>query len=360
MAAGRNEARVFTSIWKDKAFTALSPSAQRMYLFLLSQSDLSFCGVISLRERRWARSAKGLTADQVQDDLKALAEPKPEPFPEGFDEGSWRPLVVIDEDTEELFVRSLIRNDGIWKIPNLLKSAREAATLVESEEIRAALLEELRRIPVEQSSSDQVRRVLADFISDLDEGSGNPSPNPSRKGDADPSPNPSGNPSPDPSQGRGESNGEVLKDSPNPCTPPPSTPARARAATPAPAEKTGEGEGDRDQTTDFQLVAEVREIRSEWTTRSIVRALNDPEVLERPAHLVPGAMLAVARDPESRAPGRLAQNGPWWHAAVERNRPAGPDWCGHCDHPDTRLVELGDGTVDKCPTCHFSRSREVS
>lgn len=217
--AGRSEARIFASIWNDKAFKSLSPSRQRQYFFLLSQPDLSYCGVIPLRARRWARSAEGLTVDHVQDDLEGLAQP--------FPEGSTKPLIVVDGDTEEVFVRSLIRLDGIWKIPNLLKSAREAATLIESPRIRAALLEELLRIPVDESGSTLVRTILAEFISDLEEGLGNGPGNPPANGSA----NPSANPSAEGSQGEGERNGSSRRNPPSPVTPAPGAPEPLRTRT---------------------------------------------------------------------------------------------------------------------------------
>ena len=68
----RSEARIFTSIWKDPDFLALSPSAQRLYMFLLSQDDLTYSGVMPLRERRWASKAAGMTVTDVEQDLKAL------------------------------------------------------------------------------------------------------------------------------------------------------------------------------------------------------------------------------------------------------------------------------------------------
>lgn len=204
----RDEARIFASIWKDEDFRKLPPTAQRLYFFLISQPDLSYCGVIPLRVGKWARSAAGLTTTDVLMDLKVLAESAPRPF------------IILDEETEEVFVRSLIRNDGIWKQPNLMKAARQAAKLIESPRIREALVEELKRIPIEKSDSRLARKVLAEFLEDLGEHpdfptdipSSNPSGNPSGKGSDDPSGNPSrnpsgnpsGDPSADPSQGKGE------------------------------------------------------------------------------------------------------------------------------------------------------------
>ena len=49
----RSEARLSVEIWNDPDFLALSADAQRMYMFLISQSDLAHDGVLALRERRW-------------------------------------------------------------------------------------------------------------------------------------------------------------------------------------------------------------------------------------------------------------------------------------------------------------------
>lgn len=205
----RSEARIFTTIWQDAQFLALSEGAQRLYLFLLSQPDLSHCGLIALRERRWARSAAGLTPDRVTSALKELDAAR---------------FVVIDEDTEEVLIRSLIRRDQIWKQPNIMKSAREAAQLIESSHLRVCLLEELRRLPPEDAS-DLARRVLADFIVDLEKGSGNPSANPS----GNPSNEPSAAPSGAPSQGKGEGYGGKGEASPLPGIPSPLPPSAGTA-----------------------------------------------------------------------------------------------------------------------------------
>lgn len=193
----RSEARVFTSIWRDEDFLALPPSAQRLYLFLLSQDDLSYCGVLPLRERRWAAKAAGMSVADVEHDLKTLegtAYPSPDPDPAQ----AKTPFVIIDRDTGELLIRALIRRDGIWKQPNLLKQARDSAEQVESRQIRAALLAELHRIPLEESGSELVRRVVAEFAEDLEKGgpypSAYPSLNPLDEANADPPDSPSASP----------------------------------------------------------------------------------------------------------------------------------------------------------------------
>jgi hypothetical protein len=228
----RTEARIFTSIWRDEAFTALPASAQRLYMFLISQDDLAYCGVIPLRQPRWAKKAAGLTVAEIEHDLKTLEGTA---YPSGNPDQqiARTPFVVIDRDSGELLIRSLIRRDGIWKQPNLLKQARDSAEQIESPQIRAALLSELRRLPLDETASELVTRVVAEFIQDLEQSCPNPSaypsPNPSEEGHD----NPSDEPSDDPSQGIGEGYGLSEGVSPNPHSPVPLLPGTRSAPPPA-------------------------------------------------------------------------------------------------------------------------------
>jgi len=127
----RSEARVFTAIWNDLEFTALAPATQRLYLFLLSQPDLSLAGLLPLRRKGWAHNtAEGLTETALKRDLDRLQDA-------GF--------VVVDEDTEELLVRSLVRRDRVLRAPKLIKPLTAAAGMIKSPRIRRVLLGELER-----------------------------------------------------------------------------------------------------------------------------------------------------------------------------------------------------------------------
>lgn len=138
----RNFGRIFSSIWDDEDFQALSRTAQCQYVFLLSQSDLEHSGVIPLRERRWAKSCNELTSDRVTEDLKALEASR---------------FIEVDEDTEELLVRSLIRRDEVWKQPNVFKSAAASVRAVKSPRIKAVLHDELKRLDLSKASAEVVR-----------------------------------------------------------------------------------------------------------------------------------------------------------------------------------------------------------
>ena len=207
----RTEARIFTSIWKDGDFLSLPPSAQRLYMFLLSQPELTYCGTMPLRAARWVPKAAGLTLADIERDLKELeGSAYPSADPPGLFPGPGpirSPFVITDGETGELLVRSLLRRDNAWKQPNLLKQAMDASEEIESPRILLALLAEVRRLPVDDSPSEQVKTLTAQWIKDLEQGTPHPSaypsayppPNPRDYPEDDPSADGSGNPPDDPS-----------------------------------------------------------------------------------------------------------------------------------------------------------------
>lgn len=136
-------------------------------------------------------------------------------------------------------------------------------------------------------------------------------------------------------------------------TPSPS-PLAEDTTTPSGPGSGGEGE----DSPILELVAEVRALKAGWGTRSIVRALTHADVAERPWPVVRRAMLAVAADPASQAPGRLLADGPWWNLPDPAAAAAAPPttWCGEC-HESTRRIEHPDTGADlgPCPDCHYSR-----
>jgi len=115
---------------------------------------------------------------------------------------------------------------------------------------------------------------------------------------------------------------------------------------------TGEGEDQSEEGQDRdELVAQARVIRPDWSTASIRRALGAPEVRERPWPLVRVALLAIAADPASQQPGRLAHDGPWWRQDPRASAPPVREPCGTCE--DRRMIDNPDGTETavRCPAC---------
>ncbi len=162
----RSEARLAVSIWTDPDFLALTPDAQRMFMFLISQPDLAHDGVLALRERRWSKSAAGLTRGDVEKALADLAGSR---------------FVVIDEDAEELLIRSFIRRDKVYRQPNVLRAAQDHLEVVTSSVIRSAIGVELRRIADSGELKNDAIGIVAEMLDAIGNPSGNPSPDPSGK-----------------------------------------------------------------------------------------------------------------------------------------------------------------------------------
>lgn len=167
----RSHGRIDFRIWADKDFRALSERAQRIYMMLFGQKDVNNAGVLPLMESRWAKYCTSMSAADVRAGLEELEAAR---------------FVFVDDDTEELLIRSFIRGDGVVKQPNVLKNAFKCAELVDSPRLRKVLAAELRGL----------RRKDAEAVADrldpnpsetLTEGFGNPSEtlpeplNPSRR-----------------------------------------------------------------------------------------------------------------------------------------------------------------------------------
>lgn len=115
--------RIFRSIWRDTDFIALPSDAQRLYMLLFSQPDISACGVLPLLVARWANLAADTDADSVQAALTALtAGPKP--------------FVVTDDGTLEAWVRGYLKFDELYKVPNGRKSIDSSLDTVVSPLLR--------------------------------------------------------------------------------------------------------------------------------------------------------------------------------------------------------------------------------
>lgn len=158
----REHARILCRIWDDPDFRVCSPEAQRLYLLLLSQPALNLAGVAGLTLRRWARCCEATDTADIE---KALADLEDHRF------------VLVDEDTEELLIRSFIRNDGVASQPYMMKAALRCAVQVVSPRLRRALHAELLRVDVSglrvrkddspvQPLYEQTLQALSDTLSE--------------------------------------------------------------------------------------------------------------------------------------------------------------------------------------------------
>lgn len=125
----RSEARLKFDIWRG--LEGRSRDAKLLYAVLLTEPTVNHAGVGAVRIDLWSQKA-GMTSDEVRRALSELGE---------------EPQVVVDHNTQEVLIRTLIRNDGVADQPYVLKGALREALQVVSPVLRRWLAGELRKLP---------------------------------------------------------------------------------------------------------------------------------------------------------------------------------------------------------------------
>jgi hypothetical protein len=239
----RGHGRILTSIWEDADFLALDEQEQRLYLFLISQPNLNHAGLLDLTLRRWSRKARGLTSAELEKTLQALEAAR---------------FIVMDDDTEELLIRSFIRNDGVWKQPKVMGAMVAGALEISSKVLRRALLAEMDRIPLDELSDEpgargpSIRRQVSDHIETLRRAFGEPEPDPTRRGSGTPYVTPSGTPSDTPGDGGPKASTRAHAPASRAHSP---APAPAPAPYPSPVEEGGGGGIDHSQAESWAEIS---------------------------------------------------------------------------------------------------------
>jgi hypothetical protein len=185
----RDHGRVLCRIWQDPVFRARTPEAQRLYVVILTQQNVNNAGVVPLMMSKWAKASEHTTINDVATALSELVDHR---------------FVLVDGDTEEAFIRSFMRNDGVVKQPNVLKNALRMAKTVESPTLRFEMAQELRRLNRRDANTvaDEIDPPggVSDDLSNPPETLSEPIGNPSVG--VEPLANPSSNPA---GRGRGSS-----------------------------------------------------------------------------------------------------------------------------------------------------------
>lgn len=121
----RNHARILVSIWDDDDFRGLEPSAQRVYFLLVSQPDLTPCGALPYLPGRWSRLAQGTTEEDIVKAITILAESR---------------FVLVDEETQELIVRTFVVHDGGLGNPKMRGAVKGALRGLHSRRLRGEIV----------------------------------------------------------------------------------------------------------------------------------------------------------------------------------------------------------------------------
>lgn len=117
-------------IWDDPEFIGLSAGAQRTYFMLITQTDISACGSLALTLRRWSRTC---SSDGINSWLLELSDAR---------------FVVMDEDTEELLVRTFVKYDGGHKHAKRVMAVVATAKAIKSPTLRYSVASELAKLGV--------------------------------------------------------------------------------------------------------------------------------------------------------------------------------------------------------------------
>lgn len=135
----RDHARVITAIWDDPDWRKLDQAAQHTYLMLASNKDISYCGVLAFVPGRFVDSVAGLTEIKFKSSIRLLEK---------------RRYIVVDRKTQELLVRSFVRHDKILARRNIGNACARALGRVHSTSVREAVIHELARLYLEDSSRE--------------------------------------------------------------------------------------------------------------------------------------------------------------------------------------------------------------
>lgn len=152
----RDYAAVSRGIWRDDDFLDLTPTAQHLYFVLLTDPKLSYCGVTDWMPRRLAARAKNWAPEDVHEAGVELDS---------------RRLIVVDEDTEEVLIKSFVRYDGVLRHNRLCVSMANAFGDVASKHLRGVIVHQLLRLQTEEPDlpawdKPQVRDVLRRAVLD--------------------------------------------------------------------------------------------------------------------------------------------------------------------------------------------------
>jgi hypothetical protein len=175
---------LYTSIWQDAEFVDLAPESQALYFTLISQPNINSVGLLPMTIRRW----------------RALAKWIPPQFDSALDELRRKAFVVVDDETEELWIRTFIKWDGGVNHSLRLKAILKDAKAIQSLSLRHSIGIELARLgvtgigtqeppPSDPNGTREPTVPISSYVTTT--GTGNPKDEPGEanlSADAEPSP----------------------------------------------------------------------------------------------------------------------------------------------------------------------------
>ncbi|UGL61924.1 helix-turn-helix DNA binding domain protein [Arthrobacter phage EastWest] len=130
----RTYGKIKLSVWSDPEWRELSHTAQWLYWALVGSEKLSACGALEWRPKLFAALSPTITREGVEAALDELRAAK---------------YVVLDEETDELLLRSFVRNDDVVHNKNMMVAVVKAWRMLYSLKLRGVVIHELMRLQQE-------------------------------------------------------------------------------------------------------------------------------------------------------------------------------------------------------------------
>jgi hypothetical protein len=153
-----------TTLWYDGEFQQLTPQARYLYAFLWTQPNVNSGGFLDLHVTKWAK-ATGMAVEQIE---RAL------------DDQLARGWVLMDDDTEDLWLCRWIREDAI-NSPKIWIGALRAIQVVPSRTLRHAAYKEVCGLdrPLSETLQRQLDEAWRELTAVVEREGGKPFRNPS-------------------------------------------------------------------------------------------------------------------------------------------------------------------------------------
>lgn len=147
----RDHTRINLDIWGDDEFRDLPVDAQNLYWTLWTSPDRTYCGAHDWRPGKLTQCAGDWTVERIVTAGAVLSE---------------RLFLLIDEVTEECLLRSWIKHDGLWRIPNMAVTMANARSAVGSKTLRGVIVHEVKKLAKAEPDlgswkRDEVTKLLA-------------------------------------------------------------------------------------------------------------------------------------------------------------------------------------------------------
>lgn len=131
----REFARMRVSSFDDPDLEELGADAQWLYFrVLIPHPALSAAGVMPWKPKHWVRKARGMTLARIRSAAAELERHR---------------NILVDLDTDELLVRSYVRNDEPLRNPRMASAVVKAYQTVASRALQGAIVTEVARIRAE-------------------------------------------------------------------------------------------------------------------------------------------------------------------------------------------------------------------